>query len=488
MNFNNLATRDIEGAKAFYGAVFGWKTLALPQGTMWALPGYGDHLEESTPGLRQQMAQMGGPEGFIDVVAAVDPIAKDDHQTPAHWRVVFAVDEVNEATASAKKLGGQVVRGPLAAPWTKVAVINDPKGATFTVSQFVFENKDLTAKARSGKQIQPQMATPEPTNAAEHRRWNDDYWASVWPRREQVTGVVTELVLDHAYLAPGARVLDIGSGAGISPHGTFWHDLAGPFFVAGMGTAFAFIPVSIGGLAGVAERDAGVASGLLNTSQQLGVAIGVAVASSIAASRFDTLIHHGHRAAAALSGGFASALWVCGLTGLVAVPVAFVLVRGLSRLRRRRRSNQAAAAEPSVGELRPIGSTTVAFRPPARVVLQRRTTERSPGQTILAGCPPEPHDRVTLAKGHGHAVDLSLHQLLSVAIQEDFNGFSSELVVGKGDARQPWPHPRRNGLIVERHHRHVLADFSARVFERMVCTEGEPVVEADEGLNLCLPP
>ena len=46
-NFNNLNTRDLEGAKAFYGAVFGWKTLDLDGGAvMWALPGYGDHLEE----------------------------------------------------------------------------------------------------------------------------------------------------------------------------------------------------------------------------------------------------------------------------------------------------------------------------------------------------------------------------------------------------------------------------------------------------------
>jgi hypothetical protein len=113
----------------------------------------------------------------------------------------------------------------------------------------------------------------------------------------------------------------------ISVHGDFWHDLAGPFFVAGMGTAFAFIPVSIGALAGVTERDAGVASGLLNTSQQLGGAIGVAVASSIAASRFRTLVHHGHGPAVALTGGFQWALWVCGLTGLLAIPVTFILIR-----------------------------------------------------------------------------------------------------------------------------------------------------------------
>jgi hypothetical protein len=51
--------------------------------------------------------------------------------------------------------------------------------------------------------------------------------------------------------------------------GHFWSSLAGPFFVAGAGTAFTFVPVSIAGLAGVLERDAGLASGLLNTSQQL---------------------------------------------------------------------------------------------------------------------------------------------------------------------------------------------------------------------------
>ena len=111
-------------------------------------------------------------------------------------------------------------------------------------------------------------------------------------------------------------------------NGNFWHDLAGPFFIAGIGTAFAFIPISIGALAGVTERDAGVASGLLNTSQNLGGAIGVAVASSIAASHSHTLVHRGYATAAALTGGFQWALWVCGLTGLAAIPVAFALIRG----------------------------------------------------------------------------------------------------------------------------------------------------------------
>src|SRR5438552_2983311 len=46
LNFNGLATRDPERAAAFYGAVFGWEPLSLTAGSMWMLPGYGDHLEE----------------------------------------------------------------------------------------------------------------------------------------------------------------------------------------------------------------------------------------------------------------------------------------------------------------------------------------------------------------------------------------------------------------------------------------------------------
>ena len=117
----------------------------------------------------------------------------------------------------------------------------------------------------------------------------------------------------------------------IPAHGSFWPDLAGPFFVAGMGTAFAFIPVSIGALNGVPSRDAGVASGLLNTGQQLGGALGVAVASSVATSHFHALVRHGYGPAAALTGGFRLALWVCGLTGLAAVPLSLILNRRTER-------------------------------------------------------------------------------------------------------------------------------------------------------------
>jgi EmrB/QacA subfamily drug resistance transporter len=113
----------------------------------------------------------------------------------------------------------------------------------------------------------------------------------------------------------------------IPVHGHFWGDLAGPFFVAGAGTAFAFIPVSIAGLAGVEERDAGVASGLLNASQQIGGAIGVAVTSTVAASHFTSLVRDGTAIPTALTGGFTWALWVCGAIGLAAVPAALLIIR-----------------------------------------------------------------------------------------------------------------------------------------------------------------
>ena len=109
--------------------------------------------------------------------------------------------------------------------------------------------------------------------------------------------------------------------------GHFVGNLVGPFVVAGAGTAFAFIPISVAALAGVEEHRAGLASGLLNTSQQLGGAIGIAIASSVAASHAQAMLHAGHAAPAALTGGFQSAFWVLGAIALLALPAIFALVR-----------------------------------------------------------------------------------------------------------------------------------------------------------------
>jgi len=109
--------------------------------------------------------------------------------------------------------------------------------------------------------------------------------------------------------------------------GHFVGNLLGPFVVAGAGTAFAFIPISIAALAGVREGQAGLASGLLNTSQQLGGAIGIAIASSVAATHTQALLHSGHTVPAALTGGFQDAFWVLGAIALLAIPAIFALVR-----------------------------------------------------------------------------------------------------------------------------------------------------------------
>src|SRR5690606_5400494 len=57
LNFNGLNTRDPDAAKRFYGQVFGWGVLVLPAAEMWTLPGYGDHLEKLTPGLREMVKE-----------------------------------------------------------------------------------------------------------------------------------------------------------------------------------------------------------------------------------------------------------------------------------------------------------------------------------------------------------------------------------------------------------------------------------------------
>ncbi len=110
-------------------------------------------------------------------------------------------------------------------------------------------------------------------------------------------------------------------------HGHFAPNLLGPFVVAGAGTAFAFIPISIAALAGVEQHRAGLASGLLSTSQQLGGALGIAIASSVAANHTNALLHSGNAVPAALTGGFQQAFWVLGAIALLALPAIFALVR-----------------------------------------------------------------------------------------------------------------------------------------------------------------
>ena len=148
LNFNGLNTRDVDGAKSFYGAVFGWEPLAIGGGAeMWRLPGYGDFLEQHDPGLRERMADSGAPAGFEDVVATLNPIADDQPDVPAHWSVTFAVDDADATAKRAAALGGRVLVAPFDAPWVRMTVITDPQGATFIASKFVPENQDLASQS-----------------------------------------------------------------------------------------------------------------------------------------------------------------------------------------------------------------------------------------------------------------------------------------------------------------------------------------------------
>jgi predicted enzyme related to lactoylglutathione lyase len=145
--FNGLNTRDVDGAKSFYGSVFGWQTGSIGGGAEgWTLPGYGDWLErEHHPDLRKQMAAAGAPEGFEDIVGAIIPIPNDQPNTPAHWSVTFATDDADATAAKAAELGGNVIVPPFDAPWStatysiRITVISDTQGATFSASKFVPE-------------------------------------------------------------------------------------------------------------------------------------------------------------------------------------------------------------------------------------------------------------------------------------------------------------------------------------------------------------
>jgi uncharacterized protein len=146
--FNGLNTRDVDGAKSFYGSVFGWQTGSIGGGAEgWTLPSYGDWLErEHHPGLRKQMAAAGAPDGFEDVVGAIIPIDDGQPDTPPHWSVTFATDDADATAAKAAELGGQVIVPPCDAPWStrnytiRMTVVADPQGATFSASKFIATN------------------------------------------------------------------------------------------------------------------------------------------------------------------------------------------------------------------------------------------------------------------------------------------------------------------------------------------------------------
>ena len=116
----------------------------------------------------------------------------------------------------------------------------------------------------------------------------------------------------------------------VSTEGGFTTDVLGPSLLAAVGLGFSFVPVTIAAVSGVEEREAGLASGLINTSQQIGGALGLAVLATIANSRTEDALAEGGGAGAlpaALTEGFQAAFLGGACFALLGILLALVLIR-----------------------------------------------------------------------------------------------------------------------------------------------------------------
>ena len=131
-------------------------------------------------------------------------------------------------------------------------------------------------------------------------------------------------------MAIGMLVLaaSLGWYTQIPVHGHYWPNLLPAYLTFALGLAFAFVSVTIAALAGVAPEEAGLASGLINTNQQIGGAIGIALAATIFNSQSKSLLKSGHSLAEAYTSGFQYAFWALIALSVAGAVAAFVLLRG----------------------------------------------------------------------------------------------------------------------------------------------------------------
>jgi EmrB/QacA subfamily drug resistance transporter len=113
----------------------------------------------------------------------------------------------------------------------------------------------------------------------------------------------------------------------VSVHGSYLSDLLPGFLLVGVGLGFSFVPISIAALAGVRPAEAGLASGLFNTTQQIGGALGIAVLSTIATSRTSDAVAAGTALPSALVHGFTGAFIVGVGIAAVGIVAAVTLIR-----------------------------------------------------------------------------------------------------------------------------------------------------------------
>jgi predicted MFS family arabinose efflux permease len=148
-------------------------------------------------------------------------------------------------------------------------------------------------------------------------------WANVAAFAVTRVGVKPALILGMSLLTLGLLYF-----TQVSVDGTYWTDLFPGFLVLGVAIPFAFVPITIAALAGTKPQEAGLASGLINTSQQIGGAVGIAVLSTIAVTTTDDAVADGTAVPAALTDGFVNAFWAGAAIAMVGVLVSVFMVRG----------------------------------------------------------------------------------------------------------------------------------------------------------------
>ena len=148
-------------------------------------------------------------------------------------------------------------------------------------------------------------------------------WANVAAAAVNRIGVKPALVFGMAMMTTGLLYF-----TQVSVGGSYWADLLPGFLIIGVGIPFAFVPISIAAVAGTKREEAGLASGLINTSQQVGGAVGIAILSTVATSTTNDAISSGTELPFALTDGFQAAFWVGAAVALAGVLVSILLVRG----------------------------------------------------------------------------------------------------------------------------------------------------------------
>ncbi len=113
----------------------------------------------------------------------------------------------------------------------------------------------------------------------------------------------------------------------VTPDGSYFRELFPGLLLIGVGLGFSFVPISIAALGGITHSEAGLASGLINTSQQIGGALGLALLVTVATSRTDGLLASETARPAALTDGFSLAFWVGVAIAAVSLLATLLVIR-----------------------------------------------------------------------------------------------------------------------------------------------------------------